>query len=447
MKNNNSIETITSYQVAKVIERLSEGKRIRRSLPRSGRVHIDRTLPFIVVCRTGPQGSDTHTARLVRGEASYLVAAGDTDFYPGLNNLVSHVVATLSNECASFLVIEIWAGSQTSTQPMADGGIEPPAFCIHVPKNDPPTRTVETLERSLQRIKILRRGANVCVETVEQPAPPGLKPLLSAKEARLRNCFMVGLEIQPIYWDTETGQPYPLVLRSLHRSLSVAFKRAAFEFARLRTPRRPANYQALGRRAFVKAVWQVDQQLARISQSFDYLLLVTPINADAAWKRFHQNKHDKNPVFYYRPLPIDPSLVKRRLYQVPIERIEDPTLASVFREKRCELDRMINLLTERGKPSFVYSSQQLFGGVRDELLTLARRILAKVSPRAREDKGGPMLDARAFAQRVRAEFDYYRNQRCDIDPKVSVRDDVSGVLVSQGQLLVGSGFQGGGLAG
>ncbi|MFC1652453.1 flavohemoglobin expression-modulating QEGLA motif protein [Planctomycetota bacterium] len=430
-------ETIPPNLVAKIVERLSEGKRVRRSLPQDGRVHIDRTLPFMVVYRHPPEVTDPGTQRLVWGEASYLVASGAKSFYPGLTELISLVVATLANECESFLLIEVWAASEPIDTPEAVGGVVPPSFRIVAPKADPPTRTVEALERALKRIKIQKRPAAVTVDYVKSTGPPGIKPLLSTREAHLRNCFVIGLEVQPIYRDASTGELYPLVLRSLHRGLSVALKRAAFEFARNRTPRRPANYQALGRRAFVKAVWKVDQQLARISQSFDFLLQVTPINADVAWKRFRQTKYEKTPSFLYRPLPIDPALVKRRLYQVPIEQIEDPTLASLFREKRMELDRQLTLLLDRGHPAFLYGSQQLFGGVSADLVALAQQILASFSARSREDSSQETMDAWAFAERARAEIDYYRSQRGDAAAQVQVREDITGIMVSQGNLLIG----------
>ncbi len=36
----------------------------------------------------------------------------------------------------------------------------------------------------------------------------------------------------------------------------------------------------------VKAVWEVDNQLAEVSKSFDLLLSVTPVNTEAAWVDF-----------------------------------------------------------------------------------------------------------------------------------------------------------------
>ncbi len=80
----------------------------------------------------------------------------------------------------------------------------------------------------------------------------------------------------------------------------------------------------------VKAVWEVDRSLADISNSFDFLLLLTPVNIDSAWSKFRSHKCEQPPVFYYRPRHIDPPAVKREIYKIPIEKVEDPALPSLL---------------------------------------------------------------------------------------------------------------------
>src|SRR5690606_17842782 len=145
-----------------------------------------------------------------------------------------------------------------------------------------------------------------------------------------------------------------------------------------------------------ESVWEIDEKLAEYSNLFDFLLLVTPINAQEAWRGFSRNKYRKNPAFHYRPMPIDPELIKRKLYNLPIEAISDPTIAYLFRDKRKEIDRMLNMLSEREKPDFLYSSQQLFGNVEENLLEIARAILVASEPQQMPAER-EMLDANAFA--------------------------------------------------
>ena len=64
-------KTISNRFIKTVCARLNENKRVRRTLPQWGRVHIDRQLPFLVVYRRPPNHTDPGTERLVLGEASY----------------------------------------------------------------------------------------------------------------------------------------------------------------------------------------------------------------------------------------------------------------------------------------------------------------------------------------------------------------------------------------
>ena len=118
--------------------------------------------------------------------------------------------------------------------------------------------------------------------------------------------------------DPETDELFPHVLRELRRRLTVALRRAFFDFARRSTTHRPDHFHALGRRAVVKAVWAVDRQLAAVSNQFDYLLQLTPVNGEQAWQEFRRHRFERKPVFTYRPLPAEPVVLKRNLYKAPV---------------------------------------------------------------------------------------------------------------------------------
>ena len=137
-------------------------------------------------------------------------------------------------------------------------------------------------------------------------------------------------------------------------ALSLALRQAYFEFARSRTTHRPPHYHALGRKAVVKAVWDIDRQLAAVSNQFDYLLQLTPVNPNGAWKQFQREQFERVPEFHYRPLPVDPALLKRELYKIPIERVEDPALQRLFQEKQEELELKLTMLRDRDTPRFLY---------------------------------------------------------------------------------------------
>ena len=420
-----------------VCDRLAQGKNVRRTLPQQGRLHIDRVLPFLCVYRRPLKEGDNGTDRLVKGEASYLIAPGGPKHRKSLSLLVHGIAEMLSKECGAFLLLEIWAREERPMDPEPERKIPRPSFRIVVSKTHYPAATVEALKNELKRLRILKRKSVVEVVFEKRQWPADCTPLLPSSVMKPLNCFAVGIEVGPIYRDADTGDLYPMVLRRLHQRLARAIKKGVFAFSQKQTTLQTANYMALGRRAFVKAVWDVDRSLAEISNSFDFLLQATPVNIDQAWNDFKRNHYQLAPVFHYRPLPIDPALQKRVLYTIPIERVEDPTLSNLFHEKRVEIDRELSMLVDRGSRNFLYGSLQLFGPVGDELAARADDILRKISPHSHESPGGKQLKAAEFAGRARKEIDHYRRMSPEMSGSVQIRDDITGLMVSRGQLLVG----------
>lgn len=430
---------LTPELVAEVCERLARNQRVRRSLPSGGRLHIDRQLPFLCVYRQPPDFKDAGTERLVSGEAAYLIAPGGNESRSGVAHLVREVVRTLSAEFGAFLLVEIWAAPDggKANDPAVPTVL--PTFTIHAPRTGL-SRTLDALESRLKRIKILKQGVEVSVVRDAKTHPPLMRPLLSKADAKQLNCSIIGIEMPPVYRKANSTAEFPLVARALRRSVSVALRQAYFEFARSRTTHRPAHFHSLGRRAVVKAVWEIDRQLADVSNQFDYLLQLTPVNTTSAWKQFQRDRFQRVPEFHYRPLPVDPATLKRQLYKIPIGRIEDPALQRLFQEKQDELELKLTMLRDRDTRRFLYESLQLFGGVSDPLLDLAKELLRHLTGKGPRETGAP-LDAEAFAARAEQEFAVYREACPDFKASARVAHDVSGLIVSRGKLLINSDLQ------
>lgn len=420
--------------LAEVTARLRAGEQVRRTLRPWGRLHIDRALPFLCVYRRPLGSADPQGEALVTTQASYLLAPGDAAAAEEVATLTRAVVRELIDGFGACLIIEVSLANRRDAS--APG--EEPQFRIVTQKDGEPLSAVSQLESELSRIVPSDPGEEairVEIEARSTTSPDGLAPLMgSAKPPR--QSFPLGLEILPTYADADGKREFPLVHRRLRNELSAALKRAAFEFTTLRTTQRPEHYHALGRGKFVKAVWEVDRRLAAVSNRFDFLLLSTPRNTDAAWSAFRRSHFDEMPVFSYPPLPFEPSIAKRELYKIPLERIEDPTLEDLFREQQDELDRKITMLADRGTPRFRYGSLQLFGTVDDKLLAQAQALLDYIPSRSRESAKGATLDAQAFAARAEQELAHLRAGSSGLPAKVRIRRDVSGLIVSRGHLLV-----------
>jgi uncharacterized protein (TIGR02421 family) len=417
-----------------VERRLTAGQGVRRAVP-GGWLHMDRPLPFLCVYRHPPEGAVEGAERLVLSQASHLSVSDEPALAPAVSGRVGALGRLLSDRFGSFLVVEVW--------PVAGGD----SFRIHAPPTEPAT-TVAELADALKHVDVLNTPASVETLADPAPAPPGKPPLLDPDEQRAAGVLLIGLEV-PAFFVDPGGRPFPAVLRRLQHDLGRALQQAAFEFTTVQTNLRPEHFRALGPRRLLKATRHVDRRLAEIAGRIDHLLAITPLNTDAAWVEFREGGFAADPTFHYRPLTVDPDLLKRALYAVPLEDVEDPSLAAIFRAQRQYLDRQVSLLEDRGSDAFLPTSLQLYGGVEDELVDLAGSVLTTIRERGLAGEGcevapGPCLDAAAFAERARRELARYGRSGKEHEPlgaTVTVRDDVPGVLVSHGGLLVGAGVQ------
>ena len=418
-----------------VLSRISENKRVRRNLDPWGRISVDRQLPFISIYRKRKGQHTSGDERLVAGEAAFITAPVGKGISSSMSQLVSDLSKLLSEKFGAFLIVEIWVTPFRITEDMPATG---PRFNIYKPAKGYPQVETEALEKALKRIKIQSQPAKTAVISDKRPWPGDLPPLISSKEAKENKIYLLGLEVFDVYRDSETQQNFPLIRQKILRGVSRALKRLFFDFTQEHTSYRPANYQALGRRSLVKAVFEIDRQLAEISKSFDLVLAVTPTNARSAFEEFKSRRFESEPKFLYRPVAIEAAELKRQLYGIRMDRVEDPAMAQLFMAQQRGIDNQITLLADRGTRRFLYGSMQLYGVPSEEHVVIARHVLATVPARVKDSgkKGAQMISAEEFCRKGADELDYYREINPSFNSRVELRDDIAGVMVSDGNLLV-----------
>ena len=391
-----------------------------------GGLHVDRPLPFLCVYRRPIGGAPAGAERLVLGQAAHLVVSGAPDLGPAVRALIERLALAVEDIEAfgAFLVVEVWVGDRGT-----------PVRVLSPPEG---SSTATALVEALGRVE----GMGV-PDLVDDPAaaPPGYAPVLGHDAARRLGALILGVEVPPVFVDADGGV-LPLVLQRYQDELTVALRQAVFEFATVQTTLQPEHVGSLGPRRLADPVTEVDRALTELATLSDPLLALTPVDADAAWEQFRTDRFEQVPHFHYRPLTLDPDLVKRALYEVPVEDVEDPTLAGLFREKRHELDAELDLLVRRDSPSLLASSDVLYGTADAPLLGLARSVLGLVD----RDGGDPLgtsraqrtVDATAFAAQAQDEIARFCETRPGLTVDIEVRDDVSGVMVDRGRLLIDS---------
>lgn len=403
--------------VAEIGAALDNGRAVHRDLP-GGHLDIERPLPVLLLHRA--RHGDQATPQLLLGHSATMVVSEGAPAAE-VSELLRTIVRAQADEFGSFLVIELWA---------SDGSDDELGFRVVTARSDEPDQPARVLREALDEVYLGRSRARVVLDH-DTVAPPGGKRLLADDELSDLGCLLLGLEIPAVYRAGDGGPLYPQSLRVLRRRMARAIEETFFEFIRVHTSYELKDHRELGRRTLVPTGLEIDKSLAAFGTSLDLLFNITPVNTASAYERFADLGYRAEPSFHYRLLPFDPDLLKRELYQLPIEEVSDPTLQSLLREKRTELDRMVTLLEDRDTPRFLAGSMQVYPPVDDRLLSEADLILTKVAPGETHDG---WVTPQEFATRAEEEIALYAEQAPEMQRTVNLRDDMPGVMVSQGQL-------------
>ena len=419
------IPDLSENSIEQILTILKKEKEISCQLPGQGVLHIEKELPYLVIYRKKP--NDKGTRRFVTNESSYLVIG--TEDFQGYQKLLYKISDQISAEMKSYLLFEIYAGKEGSAKIKIKG-----------PAQKLPS-ALDTLKEDFLKINSEFTGLYLDTEILDTPnrQPEGNEPLMTVEDAKYCGAVVIGLEIPPVYRNEE-NQLYPVFFRNFKDYLIKVIHRSFFEFIRVQTSGGAASFNALGRKYLKQIVFDIDKQLADIEKSYQFLWLVSPANIHDIKQEFFNSHYEKVIDYHYRLLPVDPDILKRRLYNLKLEDIDDPAMSFLFREKREELDMQITMLSERGTRNFMYDSIRLYKGVENSLCEEARNILQNV-PEESELEDKDLLDAKAFSSMARKEFDYFRKQDENFKCKVHIRKDVNVMMVSHGELYVPADYK------
>jgi len=401
---------------------LKEGKPIRHDFADGCRLHIDRPLPFLCVY-VGPDYAAAFDA--VSANASYLIATDSS-----LAGEVARLVAAMMHDrCGAFLVIDI--GELAEDRFLTDDAPFLPPFEIALASGDT-TEEKAALKRfaaaASKREAKYRTPRVGDFKPVERDEPPlsytlGDIPCLTVRFA-------------PIYRMPGGKGTYPALRDLVVANMVDSALQAVSAFLKAAHVEPPKTHRSLGRRVFIDAVARADRDIDKIASAFDFLLAVTPINAEQAWLQFEASGFERAPPLLYRPLELEVTAEKRKLYSVTLDHLEDPLLAGLLSEKQQELDLQLSMLAARETPRFAELGRALYGSVEPELAARARGILDKATglqPTAKQK----CLNADSIAAAAREMIARYRAAYPDFEASVEIRSDLpAGLLVSRNRLLV-----------
>lgn len=404
-----------------VLEDLEPGQRTVQELPHGGYLFLEHDVPFLIIYRNIP--NDKATIRLARTGASYLIIGKDNFEY--FKDFVKQLTEKMSGRFGSFILMEIYSGDIDSTE-----------FVIRGPAHKLPV-SLDVLKEELDKMESKRYGGQFLSARIEQTKERQRndnQAFCSIEEIKDCGGTLIGLEIPPVYRNAE-GKVYPLYFRKFRDGFANAIHKAVYEFIRVQTSSDIESFAALGKQKIHEEVFKIDRKLTEIESSYQFLLLVAPVNIQSMRECFFKTNFEELNPYHYRLLPIDPDILKRKLYNLRIDEIDDPAISFLFNEKREEIDQELSMLKERDSKNFFYRSVRLYQGLDQKIVSEARLILQNISE-DRHQESVKTLSAAAFGRMAEAEFDYFRTQAPNYTCRVHIREDVNIMMVSKGELYL-----------
>lgn len=408
-----------------LLENISKGLRSINNIPGDGFVHLEPTLPFLYIYRT--QSNDAGTKRLAKSGASFLII-GDTSTYD-YSLLITQVSKAMTSRHNAFLLVDIYSGVKGSTD-----------FKIHASATKLPA-SIEALKHELHKIKVSDNAPYLGVTVDNKDVSIDGVNVMPCTSDDILKCgaVLIHIEVPPVYRNTR-GILFPVFFRRFRDRFSQAMQKAIFEFVRVQTSSGIPSFNAIGKRNVHKELFKIDQELTDIESSFNLLMLVAPVNINEIRNTFFESGFKKVLDYHYRLLPIDPDRLKRKLFNLRIDEIDDPALSFLYNEKREELEKQLSMLKERGTRNFFYSSIRLFQGVEKDLKKEAEDILSILKEET-EPEPSELISAEEFKKIAQEEFDYFRKQDPDFSSKIHILKDLNIMMVSQGEFYLPEKYQ------
>lgn len=419
------MKPITEAETEELLGELTPGDRTVQNLPHDGYLFLEHDIPFLIIYRNIPD--DKATMRLARTGASYLIVGNSHFEY--FQKFVNQLTEKMSARFGAFILMEIYSGDIESTE-----------FVIRGPSHKLPV-SLEVLCEELDKVESRRYGGELLTARIEQTKQRqhnDQKAFFSIEEIKECGGTFIGVEVPPVYRNPD-GELYPLYFRKFRDGFAQAIHKSVFEFIRVQTSSNIDGFAALGKRDIHAEVFKIDRELTEIESRYQFLLLVAPVNIQSIRDCFFKTNFDELNPYHYRLLPIDPDLLKRQLYNLRIDEIDDPALAFLFEEKREEIAQQLTMLKERGSKNFFYSSMRLYKGIEKNIVAEAKSILSNISENKHQEEHKE-LDALTFGKMAENEFDYFRSQASDFTCRVHIRDDVNIMMVSKGELYLPSNY-------
>ena len=267
---------------------------------------------------------------------------------------------------------------------------------------------VREWKKALSEIKLPNVDTSVAINEVFK----GYGYFLQYISQNFRNVLVLATEIKKVYCDENTAEFYPMVIEALKKGLEQVIPDHALKFTRNRTSLKAFNRVALLNNHWDRSIFEIDKMLFKMVWNFEILNYVNPLNIEKERKKFFAANFMYDPVFKYKQLVLDPYEFRRKLYQIPIERIEDSRIRNLYRDVIDSYADKVDIISAIGKEKFLYNSLRYYGKPDENDLDNARYLLHL--PAIPDPEEEQTLDAAQAVSYFRKEADRY-GFHCRID--------------------------------
>ncbi len=288
------------------------------------------------------------------------------------------------------------------------------------------SRYIEYFRKELLKIQLPNIENQTAINDVFQ----GNGYLLRYITEHFANTLVLATEIKKVYVDERNGESYPMVIAGLQEALKKAILNTASFFTKLKTNLKVVKKHQLLSSELDQNILELDKRLFAIARNFEVLNYINPANIESERKRFTSARYKVNPRFRYRQISVDPFEFKRKLYQLPVEKIRDINIQTLYKDVISAYSDKADILATIGTDKFMYNSLRYFGEPDERDLANARYLLyAPEYPSSAQEDRVQDVDVKAVFERMARKYGF--ECKIEITPNI-----VSKVLVLNNKKLV-----------
>lgn len=273
--------------------------------------------------------------------------------YQSFYKILDALLVKLKSKYKSIIVYDIHSYNYKRIE------TESPVFNIGTENIDIKTYSKDINYWLRQLRKIQLPGIEMSVE--ENAVFKGRGYLLKHITKNHRNVLVLATEVKKIYCNENTGEFYPHIINEISRQFKKAIINTSAQFARNYTNLTVIKNNRLLSSELEPGLIETDKQLYRLVKNFEILSMINPINIEQEKAKFFKARFNINPDFRYRNMVIDTHEFKRKLYKIPVERINDISLRILYQDVIDSYADKIDVIASIGTDKFLYNSLRYFG--------------------------------------------------------------------------------------